>query len=187
MCIKKYVAGASFAFVMVIGFLTSGKAVAVTPDGITPANEGICSDLQGATPGLYGLCVAYCEAQDLDTMGKEPPNTKILENYNKKKRLGDPDMPCVSPNYGCFTQADLDAIDPMLASCKPMMVDGARISDDYIEYGSPTSFARIKIRPTLNCGFFRLSPLAVYDETITEAQAAAGFEAINLKCEAIGQ
>jgi len=73
----------------------SNTAVASTPDGATPANEGVCDSLMDATKGLYGLCVAYCEAQDLDSCDKEPPRTKILENYNKKKQLSDPDMPCV--------------------------------------------------------------------------------------------
>ena len=37
---------------------------AQTPDGLPPANEGVCDSLQMAKPGLYGLCVAYCEALD---------------------------------------------------------------------------------------------------------------------------
>ena len=73
-----------------------GNTLAATPDGVTPANEGVCNVLQasGITPGLYGLCVAYCEAQDLDTFDKEPPSTKILANYNKRKQASDPTMPC---------------------------------------------------------------------------------------------
>ena len=59
----------------------SGSVMAQTPDGETPANEGVCDVLIGATPGLYGLCNAYCEAQDLDSFDKEPPRTKILANY----------------------------------------------------------------------------------------------------------
>jgi hypothetical protein len=42
----------------------AGGSAAQTSDGRPPANEGICDDLVGATPSLYGLCVAYCEAQD---------------------------------------------------------------------------------------------------------------------------
>ena len=41
--------------------LVCGSASAQTPDGETPANEGACDVLLGATPGLYGLCVAFCE------------------------------------------------------------------------------------------------------------------------------
>jgi hypothetical protein len=92
-----------------IGF--GGNVYASTPDGETPANEGVCDVVQGGTPGLYGLCVAYCEAQDLDLVGdKEPPNTKILANYRKKMRAGDPDMPCVQVPCPCWTQAELTSI-----------------------------------------------------------------------------
>ena len=86
-----------------------------TPDGVTPANEGVCDDLQGTTKGLYGLCVAYCEAQDLDMFDKQPPSVKILENYRRKMRAGDPDMPCVQ----CVTTPELDEMvaDGILASC----------------------------------------------------------------------
>ena len=44
--------------------LLSVSAHAQTPDGLAPVNEGVCDDLIGGTPGLYGLCVAFCEAQD---------------------------------------------------------------------------------------------------------------------------
>lgn len=89
-----------------------------TPDGMPPANEGVCDGLKGATPGLYGLCVAYCEAQDLDgldlndptTHNKNIPNDRILRNYNKKKKVGDPDMPCIKPVCPCWDQAEIDRI-----------------------------------------------------------------------------
>ena len=110
MCIKKYVAAFGFTWVMALGSI-SGTATAMTPDGETPANEGVCDTLQGGTPGLYGLCVAYCEAQDLDIVGdKETPNNKILANYNKKKLATDPDMPCIQVPCPCWTQDELDAV-----------------------------------------------------------------------------
>ena len=49
-----------------VGFLVSGPVLAQTPDGETPSMEGVCDSLFDASPGLYGLCVAYCEAQDLN-------------------------------------------------------------------------------------------------------------------------
>lgn len=95
--------------VLMIGF--AGHTIASTPDGETPANEGVCDVLQGGTPGLYGLCVAYCEAQDLDMMEeKGPPNTKILANYRKKMRAGDPDMPCLQTPCPCWTADELAGI-----------------------------------------------------------------------------
>jgi len=88
--------------------MMSGSAMAQTADGVTPANEGVCNALQGGTPGLYGLCVAYCEAQDLDLVGdKETPNNKILGNYRKKMREGDPDMPCIQVPCPCWNAEQL--------------------------------------------------------------------------------
>ncbi len=58
-------------FVILTGMLVvTGSATASTPDGETPANEGVCDVLKmdGIHQGLYGLCVAYCEAQDLDQL-----------------------------------------------------------------------------------------------------------------------
>ncbi|MBW2253480.1 MAG: hypothetical protein JRI25_02635 [Deltaproteobacteria bacterium] len=83
-------------------------AHAQTPDGDTPAVEQICDPLKGGTPGLYGLCVAYCEAQDADTCTEEdefagcrPPPRRILENYERKMGEGDPPMPCVGTPCPC--------------------------------------------------------------------------------------
>jgi len=49
-------------------FPATPPAMDQTPDGETPANEGVCDALQadGTTKGLYGLCVAFCEAQDAE-------------------------------------------------------------------------------------------------------------------------
>jgi len=88
----------------------TGSAFAQTPDGTTPANEGVCDVVQGGSPGLYGLCVAYCEAQDLDTEAKAPPSLKILANYRKRMRAGDPDMPCVQKPCDCWSSAELESI-----------------------------------------------------------------------------
>jgi hypothetical protein len=95
------------------GTLTLGFSVAIlafalpafskTPDGKTPAEEDTCDSLRGATPGLYGLCVAYCEAHDADLISPSgdpnelnTPNQRILANYNRRKKESDPPMPCVA-------------------------------------------------------------------------------------------
>ena len=106
---KQCLAAFSFVWLLALASL-SGTANAATPDGETPANEGVCDALQGGTGGLYGLCVAYCEAQDLDAFEKEPPRTKILENYNRKKQAGDPDMPCLQIPCPCWNDAELASI-----------------------------------------------------------------------------
>jgi len=74
---------------------------ASTPDGMTPAEEEVCDVLHDATPGLYGLCVAYCEAQDCDSIGAalsgqcQAPSPRLLEIFERKRRDGDPHMPCL--------------------------------------------------------------------------------------------
>lgn len=104
---------------------------AQTPDGETPAKETVCDPLQedGITKGLYGLCVAFCEAGDYadeaDTITPEElaaletstPSGRILANYNKKKdkanNPADPDMPCilVEEPCPCWTAGELASID----------------------------------------------------------------------------
>jgi len=97
--------------------LVSGMpAIAQTPDGETPAVEDVCDPLVSATPGLYGLCVAYCEAHDADLLADlDVPNRRILENYNKKKTEFDPPMPCIQQEVGecrCWTPDDLLTVVP---------------------------------------------------------------------------
>jgi hypothetical protein len=93
------------------------------------ANHGICGDLTSATPGLFGLCVAFCEAHgcepDLTAMDPfadcKPSDPKLLDLYNGLKQPADPDMPCVvvEPEGGCpcFTQEQVDAIPTPYAQC----------------------------------------------------------------------
>lgn len=107
--------------------LAMGQSVlAQTPDGETPANEGVCDVLQadGTTKGLYGLCVAFCEAQDhvdvsqpitaeeLLALSEQAPSGRILQNYNKKKQETDPPMPCIKVEEPCpcFDSTDIDAV-----------------------------------------------------------------------------
>jgi hypothetical protein len=95
---------------LAIGILlvTGGVSLAQTPDGAAPANEGVCDLLKadGVTKGLYGLCVAFCEAQDMDFWGEltDPPRGRLLELYEKKRGVEDPNMPCIAQNTcPCWT------------------------------------------------------------------------------------
>lgn len=102
--------------------LICGVVSARTPDDATPANEEVCDELLGATPGLYGLCVAFCEAQDCAPAGDsadpfadcKPSAPKLLEVYNRRKQPGDPDMPCLLPDCPCFAAED---IPPWFTNC----------------------------------------------------------------------
>lgn len=97
-------------------------AYSQTPDGMTPAEENVCDPLRSATPGLYGLCVAYCEAHDAEMISPQgdpnelnTPNQKILANYNRKKTESDPPMPCVVAEVEacpCWTSAELKEMEP---------------------------------------------------------------------------
>jgi hypothetical protein len=112
-------------------FLTifDSAALATTTDGQTPADEIVCDSLKadGVTKGLYGLCVAFCEAQDfadvtetttdseLLNLMKGAPSGKILAAYNRKKSATDPGMPCIveASACPCFTDtevADMDGV-----------------------------------------------------------------------------
>ncbi len=82
-----------------------------TPDNKTPARETVCDVTKDATPGLYGLCVSFCEAQDfsLDQLeaGLSDADVKkldvarnLLAKYNAKKAENDPDMPCARQDDG---------------------------------------------------------------------------------------
>jgi len=120
------------------------SAPALTPDGETPANEGVCDELIGGTPGLYGLCVAFCEAQDCEatldeTTGQielgascKTSNIKLLEKYNKRKVSGDPNMPCMTVaanDCQCWTDNELYGL--------------ASFQTDYCKESQPSSWALI--------------------------------------------
>ena len=92
---------------------------AQTRDGATPAEEEVCDALSDATPGLYGLCVAYCEAQDCDSVDLaisgqcRAPNQRLLDHYEKKRQSEDPPMPCLTPAPDpcpCFSREDLSTV-----------------------------------------------------------------------------
>ena len=97
-------------------------ATAQTPDGLTPAVEQDCNVLIGATPGLYGLCVAFCEAHDAgflwpsgDPADLDVPNQNILRNYNTLKSESDLPMPCLQQEVDecpCWTANELLTVFP---------------------------------------------------------------------------
>ena len=115
-----------------IMFLAVLPAAAQTPDGQTPAEETVCDPLKsdGISKGLYGLCVAFCEAQDhaelatpitgaeLATLESNAPSGRILANYNKKRQATDPAMPCilVEESCPCWSSAELNEINGLAPS-----------------------------------------------------------------------
>lgn len=131
---------------LVVSLSTFGlNAVAQTPDGQTPAQETVCNPLKadGVTKGLYGLCVAFCEAQDfadvsnpiteaeLDALYDGSPSGRILASYDKKKQATDPAMPCIKveepcPCWSAAELARIDGIAPNSTGIQP----SCRIIDD---------------------------------------------------------
>ena len=155
---KRFLLLFSAASIVAIVGLTGN--VAMAGDAITPANEGVCDVLhESGTKGLYGLCVAYCEAQDLDVINKEPPNTKILENYDRKKQAGDPDMPCIQPvECPCWGPAEAAEIygDGVISMCERNLYangESVKIVDDpeakFLAYAD----TRVDRRGNARCGF----------------------------------
>lgn len=185
---KQYLA--RFGFILSVALAAiSGFANATTPDAETPANEGICNSLQGSTSGLYGLCVAYCEAQDLNTLDKNPPSLRILANYNKKKQAGDLDMPCVSPQYSCFNQAELDSI-ITTNQCQRYTDNSGSVIQYGIQGGSLNDhFVKVDTRAAASCVYVdvTVTPNIVRTQfTVDAAQAQAAHDAIHNKCTSLG-
>ena len=173
--LKQILMGATFA--LLTGLATmSGNAIASTPDGETPANEGVCDALQGGTGGLYGLCVAYCEAQDLDTVNKEPPSTKILANYRKKMQPGDIDMPCVNPTCPCWSDAELASIEIAACSEGASTIMAVGSADETHEAFADTNRNR--------CSYIdlNLDPDAVNTQSISAGDAATCYSQVQAAC-----
>lgn len=64
-----------------------------------PAGGGVCDSLKDGTPGLYGLCVAFCEAQDLGDPAKAEEKQSafaLLTAYERRRAPDDPEMPCLA-------------------------------------------------------------------------------------------
>jgi len=141
--------------------------------------------VKGGTPGLYGLCVAYCEAQDLDIVGdKEAPSNKILANYRKKMQAGDPDMPCVKVPCPCWTEAELAKISQSggALSC------GSTSTTAIIRNSSPIQFASVDTSLN-NCRYTDTSAsprISRRFDGIDPAAAQSCYTQIQQACGALG-
>ena len=73
-------------FVVVLGIVAMLSMMVLTshagtPDGQTPAVESVCDPLKadGVTHGLYGLCIAFCEAQDSELGEERTAGAELLD------------------------------------------------------------------------------------------------------------
>ena len=64
-----------------------------TDDGSTPAEETVCEDA-GLFGAAYGLCVAFCEANDCDLTPDAVACERLRANY--AKITGEQTLPCES-------------------------------------------------------------------------------------------
>ena len=71
----------------------AGSALAQTADEVTPAEETVCEDA-GLLGAAYGLCVAFCEANDCDLTPDAVACERLRANY--AKITGEPTLPCES-------------------------------------------------------------------------------------------
>ena len=83
-------------------------------------NEGVCDVLLDGkySEGLHGLCVAYCEAQDCvsedgELLCNHPADNSLLDDYNQKRKDGDPEMPCIKTDCACFNANELTVFTPV--------------------------------------------------------------------------
>ncbi len=82
---KSFAAG-----ILALAFAPGSVAVAQgTPDGLTPAVEEVCTGMKGAA---FGLCVAFCEANDCDLYPDSQACDVLRENYSKI--TGEYTFPC---------------------------------------------------------------------------------------------
>jgi len=197
----------SLATVLLVA-LASPVTYAQTPDGETPVNEGVCDELIGFTPGLYGLCVAFCEAQDCEatldpTTGEvtfdpfcQPSNPKLLRNYNKRATPSDPPMPCVNVTENecaCWTEDELDMIaEANVVTCGQIFPGAdawflSGFNDDGAQEGViAQSEDPIFMIPFPHCFYGSEDPLVVRSLSITEEEAATCIASIQAECTSRG-
>ncbi|MBI3769134.1 MAG: hypothetical protein HY271_11680 [Deltaproteobacteria bacterium] len=65
-----------------------------TPDSQPPAEEQICDPAAGLRGAAYGLCVAYCEANDCEIQPDKHACEVLLGNF--QRITGESTVPCVS-------------------------------------------------------------------------------------------
>jgi hypothetical protein len=203
-----------------MAFLMAPVAFAQTPDGSTPDKEHVCDALASddITKGLYGLCVAFCEATDsaslympvteaeLEALRGQAPSGRILDNYNNKKKEGDPDMPCilVQEPCPCFSAEELRSIDgiapdgtSMRFFCDTSHPDGSGYYRGIrLRENSPDHYATAHALPPANfyrCDYVneQVSPrflriLESRQRTLTIEQGEACVAQLNAVCDANG-
>jgi hypothetical protein len=136
----------SVPIAVLIFTLLPAASLAKTPDGVPPSQETVCSGLQGAA---FGLCNAYCEAQDCDVHPR-PSCAHLLANF--RRITGMPSFPCdvvcgdgaVDPGEDCDPPGSLcaDEVRTCTPDCtcpEPSCGDGILDPGEQCDPGSPLS------------------------------------------------
>jgi len=87
------------ALILLATALVGAPAIALafgdgTPDEQPPAEEQICDPAAGLRGAAYGLCVAYCEANDCEIQPDKHACQVLLANFTRI--TGDSQVPCFS-------------------------------------------------------------------------------------------
>jgi len=118
------------ALALVVGMLVfPGSSLAQTPDGVTPAVEEACTKYQDEG-ARYGLCIAYCEAQDCEGSKLDPVSCVKLQEkfieYSIKKEYTPAKKPvpiscqvevCSKEDQALCGGREIDCLDPATREC----------------------------------------------------------------------
>lgn len=142
---KRMLEWSSVLIVMLLLLIPAGS-FAKTPDGAPPSEETVCSGLQGAA---FGICNAYCEAQDCDVHPR-PSCARLLANF--RRITGMPSFPCdticgdgtIGPGEDCDPPGSVCAnqvtCTPDCTCPEPVCGDGVIDPGEECDPGSPLSF-----------------------------------------------
>lgn len=182
-----------------MGLTVALVALASSGTSAQAANEGVCDVLHGTTKGLYGLCVAFCEAQDCtptfdETTGEltfpkhcPPSSPKTLAKYNSRKLDGDPDMPCINVEPGgcpCWTEAEIDLVaDGDLRFCQDAPTLTILQGEDAVAVLSTELAAAVINDSTTNCTYWERTPDEVYRyQAVDQDQYAVCRDSVKAEC-----
>jgi hypothetical protein len=156
-------------------------------------NVGVCNDLKGSDRGLYGLCVAFCEAQDCvatldETTGElsfpkncRPSSEKTLAKYNSRLEPGDPPMPCVNDGCPCWSEDEIDLV-------ADLQVDYCQDSPTLTllwgrDATSNLDYAGIQVESSITCYYQEQTPEFIRRyQTIDAAQHTLCRESVKYEC-----
>jgi len=187
--VNKVMRTLTHAGLLVVLSLLVGSAAYAEP------NVGVCDVLQSYPKGLYGLCVAFCEAQDCVATFDEatqtlvfpknctPSSASTLAKYESRRVGTDaPPMPCINDGCPCWSEAEMDAVaDGRLDFCEDSMIQsviwGRDLSTNNVDY------AAVAIDPDMRCAYLEQTPLTSRYMSVTEEQYLLCRNSIKYECE----